>query len=316
MGSTVYPPFAPAGTLRVREQARRLRDCLGGRHAHSAMDPYWGARFWQDVIMEDNLRGLEAEVRAVLQGHGFLGEATMGAPGATLEKALEELEKKGGPPHGTGASLAAGAAAAWGGMGEGGNTFDEVPWDQRLAADFRRGAVEKNRSLKSQGSSSMRTWLQQNYTGSKEAAVFTDLWGAACAVGYRLAREGNDEGRRNMALATDDALEIHLRRLAAWQYERRTGDRQGAVHMLAVRPPGMSADVAPSWMVEDATAHSKMEYQRGERVRTEERRRDQGDYGGGRGAYQRPGKGGGDAGGRGKGDGPKGRGRGRGRAQH
>ena len=88
MGSTVYPPFAPAGTLRVREQAGRLKECLVARHAHRAMDPYWGARFWQDVIMEDNHRGLEAEVRAVLQGHGFLGEATMGAPGATLEKAL------------------------------------------------------------------------------------------------------------------------------------------------------------------------------------------------------------------------------------
>ena len=36
--------------------------------------------------------------------------------------------------------------------------------------------------------------------------------------------------------------------------------------MLAVRPPGMQTDVAPTWMVDTATAHSKAEYQRGERV--------------------------------------------------
>ena len=37
--------------------------------------------------------------------------------------------------------------------------------------------------------------------------------------------------------------------------------------MSAQQAPGMQSDVAPSWMVSDATIHSKMEHQRTERVK-------------------------------------------------
>ena len=57
--------------------------------------------------------------------------------------------------------------------------------------------------------------------------------------------------------------------------------------MLAVKAPGARVDIAPTWMVEEASKHSKMQYERTQRVR-------------GRG------KGDGNGGGRGRGDGAKG----------
>eukprot|EP00969_Alexandrium_andersonii_P094343 4168106-Alexandrium_andersonii.AAC.1 len=66
-------------------------------------------------------------------------------------------------------------------------------------------------------------------------------------------------------LNSDDLVEMHLRRLSAYVYGQRTGDWSGATFMLAVKAPGSSADIAPSWLVADATAHSKAEYQRHER---------------------------------------------------
>ena len=70
----------------------------------------------------------------------------------------------------------------------------------------------------------------------------------------------------NEVLATDDLVEIHLRRLSSFVYGSRTGDWSGANYMLAVQPPGSEMDIAPSWLVTDATAHSKSEFQRSERV--------------------------------------------------
>ena len=58
-----------------------------------------------------------------------------------------------------------------------------------------------------------------------------------------------------------------MRHLAAHVDEERTGDKAGAQYMLAQQAPGMQSDVAPSWMVSDATIHSKMEHQRTERVK-------------------------------------------------
>ena len=67
-------------------------------------------------------------------------------------------------------------------------------------------------------------------------------------------------------LATDDLVEIHLRRLSSFVYGSRTGDWSGANFMLAVQPPGSEMDIALSWLVTGATTHSKSEFQRSERV--------------------------------------------------
>ena len=63
-------------------------------------------------------------------------------------------------------------------------------------------------------------------------------------------------------LSSDDELELFLWRLGAFVYEKRTRDTRGATHMLAVRPPGVEADIAPTWLVSDATAHAHTEHKR------------------------------------------------------
>ena len=52
--------------------------------------------------------------------------------------------------------------------------------------------------------------------------------------------------------------------------------------MLAQQAPGMQSDVAPSWMVSEATIHSKVEHQRNERVK-QSRKTDGDGQGGGKG---------------------------------
>ena len=59
-------------------------------------------------------------------------------------------------------------------------------------------------------------------------------------------------------------IQEFLNKLAAHVYETRTGDRVGAQHMLAIQPPGAGLDLAPTWLITDATAHSKAEHQRAE----------------------------------------------------
>ena len=92
-------------------------------------------------------------------------------------------------------------------------------------------------------------------------------------------------------------------------FEKRTGDKVGAAHMLGVAAPGSATDVAPTWLVSEATQHSTQEYKRGVQMQTLKK-------GGGSvsqdsdGFRQRgPGRGGGDKGGA-KGGGGKDRGRG------
>ena len=67
-------------------------------------------------------------------------------------------------------------------------------------------------------------------------------------------------------MLTDDLVELYLRRLASYVYGTRTGDWSGANYMLAVKAPGSEVDIAPDWLVTDATAFSKAEHQRATRV--------------------------------------------------
>ena len=80
--------------------------------------------------------------------------------------------------------------------------------------------------------------------------------------------------------------------------------------MLAVQAPGAKMDIAPERMVSDATAYSKTEHQRDERVAAAAKRNsgggrggDGGNRGGGRGGNRGGNRGGGAAGGRGGGRG-------------
>ena len=112
---------------------------------------------------------------------------------------------------------------------------------------------------------SVRDWLMSNHKGARRGSEWTDLWSMASTVDFRLAGAANEQDLMSM-LATEDMLEIALRRLASYVYEKRSGDTTGAAHMLAIRPPGLDTDLAPVWMVSEATQHSKTEHQRDERV--------------------------------------------------
>lgn len=99
-------------------------------------------------------------------------------------------------------------------------------------------------------------------------------------------------------LNADDKLELALRHLSAHVYEQRTRDYIGGARLRAVAAPGSQIDIAPNWLIGEATLHSKLEHQREDRVQSELRRR-----------QQSKGESKGDSKGSPKGD-PKGRGRG------
>ena len=94
--------------------------------------------------------------------------------------------------------------------------------------------------------------------------------GAATAVDLRLQQSEDAAGWAGVqeALATDDLVEIHLRRLSSYVYGSRAGDWSGANFMLAVQAPGSEMGIGPSWLITQATAtaHSKSEFQQSEQV--------------------------------------------------
>ena len=109
--------------------------------------------------------------------------------------------------------------------------------------------------------------------GSRTTAQWQDLWGTATAADFALS-EAATVAQKYVVLGTLDQLELALRHLAAWTYESRTKDAVGAARIRATTAPGSGLDTAPQWFVVEAITHSKMEYQRGERVNAEWSRRE------------------------------------------
>ena len=64
-----------------------------------------------------------------------------------------------------------------------------------------------------------------------------------------------------------DDMEMMLRELSAYAHLKRTGDVHSATQILALKPPGTNPDVAPGWLVSEATAFSRVEHQRTEWVK-------------------------------------------------
>jgi hypothetical protein len=114
----------------------------------------------------------------------------------------------------------------------------------------------------------MREWLQQNYMGEKSQtnSLWIEIWNAATEEDFALPQCGSHTQTVAM-MANSDPREIKLERIVSEEYDTRTGDHVGAAEMMAVRPPGVQSCVAPTWLVTEATAHSKAEHQRNERVR-------------------------------------------------
>ena len=225
----------------------------------------------------------------------YVGPSTISPPRVEeLKKQLSEIETLGGPAHGSGGSV----LRAQLGTAEVGP--ENMAWHLKLPADLQRAAPELYRNIRAEGVSSVRQWVNEQHPTleQKNSVQYQDLFMAATIIDFEVA-ECVTESSLMAKLATSDSLEIHLRKLGAFIYYRRTKDKTGANRMLGVRAPGTNADIAPKWMLDDANTHSKTEMQRIERGS----KMAKSDYGGGGGAG---------AGKARKGDG-KGRGKGRGK---
>eukprot|EP00434_Breviolum_minutum_P028305 symbB.v1.2.025042.t1/scaffold2409.1/size79984/10 len=246
---------------KVKQQAGRLKVALEKAAALASTLPSWATLFWQSVKNEADLYGLEALVREALLAHGYVGPSTVGPPRVDeLKKQLTELESYGGPSHGLGAALLRANA---------GQTVadpEQMAWHLKLPADLQRAGPELYRNIRAEGVSSVRQWVNEQHAGleAKSTTQFQDLFTAATIIDFELAG-CRSESELMAKLATSDTLEIHLRKLGAFIYYRRTKDKTGANRMLGVRAPGTNADIAPKWMLDDANTHSKTEYQRLER---------------------------------------------------
>ena len=69
-----------------------------------------------------------------------------------------------------------------------------------------------------------------------------------------------------LILSSDDSSEIILRCIASYVRLERTGDKDAAQAMLAVKPSGGAFDVAPTWLVAEASVYSQSEHKRRQRA--------------------------------------------------
>ena len=97
---------------------------------------------------------------------------------------------------------------------------------------------------------------------------YLDLFTQASTIDFALAKAASDDEILE-TLGTNDQLEISLRRIAAYVHKKRTGDADAAMRILAVQPPGSGTDIAPHWLVTEASAYSQAEYKRRERARAQ-----------------------------------------------
>jgi len=151
--------------------------------------------------------------------------------------------------------------------------------------------------MRATGALTIRDWLTANHADRRGREEWESLWMTATIIDFTLS-DALNEMELCRALSTDDQVETGLRHLAAFAYEKRTGDRTGAGHIRAVRAPGNQNDVAPSWLVTDATTASRADYRRSEQVFAQARWRS------------------GAAGAKGKGKGKKGKGKSKGAAEY
>lgn len=141
-------------------------------------------------------------------------------------------------------------------------------WTAQSSVDFRRSALETFHSMRACGAVTVRNWLNQSYGGYKRSNVLVDVWTLTTTLDYPIAECAlmGDAAVINL-LNSDDTVEISFRRLASFVYVDRTGDQAGGMRMLGVSAPGTKVDVALGWLVEESTLFSKMEHQRGDRLR-------------------------------------------------
>ncbi|CAK0851604.1 unnamed protein product, partial [Prorocentrum cordatum] len=260
-GLSFHVPHAPADAVKLGREVEIVGATLREFQAQAAINEDWAWHFWERIAAVDGSRGLHPDLRRVLQTHGYVGAGTKSPPGESLEQELDALLASPTAPLGGGMH----ASPGWAVAPQTQQHQEDSRWNLGLPPELRRAAPEIYRTMRGAGAASARDWLSQEVTGQRHTAVWTDLWTAATNVDYLLGGCAT-QSELLTRLASDDALELHLRRLASYVYEMRTKDKVGGAAMLAVRPPGSAADLAPTWLVTEATTHSQAEHQRDERV--------------------------------------------------
>ena len=238
----------------LRQQAVHLSSALRGRRASRTADPYWSAHFWHDVDTMNNQAGIHPQLVLLLQREGYVGQGTLTAPSAALDAGLDSFAHTNSAVPERPPLVGLNPAPAQ-------STIDHGRWNDRLALDIKRAAPEIYRSIRQEGASTIREYLQQQHASVKGSEKWSDLWSLATSLDFQLGQCMTDNDLFNR-LGADDGLEIGLRQIASYVYEKRTKDKVGAQHMLAVAAPGAGRDIAPTWLIGDASAHSRFEHKR------------------------------------------------------
>ena len=133
---------------------------------------------------------------------------------------------------------------------------------------MKRAGPEIYSSLKSSGARSCRDWINQVIPIEKRGdAQYSELFNLASLVDFKLKMAGGMHSRALAIIAADDTCEIALRRMASFIHLRRTGDKAAAEAMLAVKPSSGYHDVAPLWLVSEASTYSHSEFKRRQRAK-------------------------------------------------
>ena len=266
--------------------------------ARQALQPGWGP-FWQVVSAMSDREPFTEEVARVLRAAGFYGPRTVSRPPEALKMTLEQLVAAQGPSH------LGGLLRPVPIMMDAQASSQDQRWQSQLRPDLRRAAPEIYMNFRSEGVANTREWIAREFEHQKGSDLYADFWHLATEVDFMLDRCLSEQEKLAL-LASEDTLELKLRRLASKVHEMRTGDKDAALHMLAITVPGRKRDVAPGWMIADAQTHSKNFHQQHERV-TKRGGGGGSSYAGGRGGGQPAGGGSSPHGkGGGKGDGKKG----------
>ena len=255
----------------------------------SAMLASWPTIFWAAVERDHLQEPLTDELKKVLQSHGWVGSGSMSAPRfAELKKELDHFCTDGGPSHGSAVELMGSLQQ----LAPQADSTERLGWHQQLPSDLQRAGPEIYRNARAEGAVSMRNWICDQVPHDKrDGPQFQSLHSAAGVVDMELA-PCRSELEVTQKISASDTCEIHLRALASFVHYRRTKDKEAAQAMLGLRAPGTSTDIAPTWLVSQASAHSKSEFQRYERGRAQARQEGAGRYkGGAKGTPKGKGKG-------------------------
>ena len=92
-------------------------------------------------------------------------------------------------------------------------------------------------------------------------ALYSDLFNQASLVDFAVKDAKGSQAQALSLIACSDTAEVALR---TYVHEKRTGDRDAATFMLAIKPTNLSHDIAPAWLVSEASLFAQSEHKRGE----------------------------------------------------